>query len=144
MQRYAYDHATQSLSPLMPGEVGKNAQGKDAPRNQWVRYDDVKKAGPYLKNMVDEAYGKGLQHGNEQAHMAASAPTKDKRTEQLLNELYHDRARLERVVKSAVDTMKLVITALNESLDDKKEYDTGMMENHAGALAQFVELHADT
>lgn len=60
------------------------------------------------------------------------------RTSQLINELYHDRARLERVVADAVSVMETVESALDVLYgeDDQAEI--------MGHVKQFVDTHKGT
>lgn len=55
-----------------------------------------------IQKRVDAAYELGLTQGRTQASQTVVDMTSDTRTNQLLNELYHDRARLEKVVATAV------------------------------------------
>jgi hypothetical protein len=89
------------------------------------------------KPNVEREIAKARQEGYEQAqnHMLTPGPVvtipefphdaKDTRTNQLLNELYHDRARLERVVKDAKDLADTFIDLLNGVRDDE-DYVAGL------------------
>jgi hypothetical protein len=66
-------------------------------------------------------------------------PKPDKRTEQLLNELYHDRARLEKIVANAVK----VVRGIKEYAE---EIEHGAVTDEdaayvAGQIDQFLDQH---
>jgi hypothetical protein len=66
-------------------------------------------------------------------------PKPDKRTEQLLNELYHDRARLEKIVANAVE----VVRGIKEYAEEI-EHGAATTEGAAyvaGQIDQFLEQH---
>ena len=69
---------------------------------------------------------------NEAAQGECTSDDTDKTTKQLLNELYHDRARLERVVKNACDLVVFLAAAVSGNEDVDEEYAVGLAE-------QFVD-----
>jgi hypothetical protein len=73
-----------------------------------------------------------------------------KRTSQLLNELYHDRARLERVVKDAVSLMETIERFLERDSTSTPKWGSGeAMTTHqheawvTGLIDQFIDTHGE-
>lgn len=62
------------------------------------------------------------------------------RTSQLLNELYHDRARLENVIEDAVKIMEAAVDNLEDYQDEIDDVETGAVEL-VGHLKQFIDTH---
>jgi len=81
-----------------------------------------------LEQAHEEGYDAGYLHGQ-----AAQVPVTDKHVERLLNELYHDRARLERAVNDAVELCQTAMQ-LEETERDDSEYVLGLLQ-------QFVDTH---
>jgi hypothetical protein len=118
----------------------------DRDSNNWVKLEDANAAIQLARDERADSYGNGYANGMvvglaKAQNKALSAtltgiPLADQssatRTNQLLNELYHDRARLERVVKDAVALAKSSATAL-QWLNKEPE--------HVGFLRQFVDTH---
>lgn len=82
----------------------------------------------YIASREDEVYRPALTFKPD------ALPSKvDQR---LLNELYHDRARLERVVTDAVDLLK----AVEEYLDGKDLRTKDLLD---GMVVQFIDTHGE-
>lgn len=64
------------------------------------------------------------------------------RTSQLLNELYHERARLENVVEDAVEIMEVAVQIVNEQQELCDDGDTFEPE-FRGHAQQFIDTHGD-
>lgn len=84
----------------------------------------------------DAAFGSILATRINQAFDAAPVPDNTKTTAQLLNELYHDRARLEKVIK---DHVVLAEDILANAAADNKLSQTG--SKLKGALVEFVRTN---
>lgn len=101
------------------------------PFGYWVLYRDA-------QDEIEAAYQRGLEaaHTNLKLALPELQPKADgTRTNQLLNELYHDRARLERVVRDAVE-LCLTAMELEETERDDSEYVLGLLQ-------QFVDTHEE-
>lgn len=82
----------------------------------------------------DEGLHSAWQTGYDAAKADfASVQSDDSDRKRLLNELYHDRARLERVVKDAVELCQTAVQ-LEKTERDDSEYVLGLLE-------QFVDTH---
>jgi flagellar biosynthesis/type III secretory pathway protein FliH len=87
-----------------------------------------------LKQANEEGYNEGYTDGQADKGPVIVKPNfTDKHVERLLNELYHERARLERVVKDAVELCQTAIQ-LEETERDDSEYVLGLLQ-------QFVDTH---
>ena len=142
MKVYEIVGASQPGVYMKPGE-GQNL-AYDGNSNKWVKLEAAQAA-------INAAYAEGheaasksallrprqfaAEHESKQPHHKDIGPivTGDTRTNQLLNELYHDRARLERVVKDAVELCQTAMQ-LEETERDDSEYVLGLLQ-------QFVDTH---
>jgi len=107
---------------MAPGR-GESTIDLDHDANEWVKLEDA-------KAFALAEYERGKLDARRSAIPLADQSNAT-RTNQLLNELYHDRARLERAVKDAVTLAKSVIANIPE-VDDTEL---------AGHLLQFVDTH---
>lgn len=105
-----------------------------APAGSWVRYSDAAKAIKEARKLVQR--------------LPAEPAAQDKRTEQLLNELYHDRARLERVLKDAV----MLVSTLKDVIDGEPMFaaktgrqlgESEAQQWAAGLAQQFTDTHGE-
>lgn len=102
---------------------------------------------------LETEYQRGLEHGKQviavwpQYTNGVKQDPTDTRTNQLLNELYHDRSRLERVVKDAVALMTGIDQYLQEDFETGSEgrwVDQDSMRSYlTGCIDQFVDTHGD-
>lgn len=149
MQRYAYDHNNQApMISLKEGEVGKDQNGNDAHLNQWVRYLDVQPEIGRLKGIIAE-------HDRAVFNVEVAVPVEQysppgemrggpkdlvvsgERINQLLNELYHDRSRLERQLQHAAELAADAAQAFQDLLN--KDYgDRGVEEPMSEELVAAV------
>jgi hypothetical protein len=92
MQRYAYDHENKGpMIYLKEGEVGKDRAGNDA------RYWEV-------ENLVEENKRlQGIIAEHDRATFSIQSAPDETRTNQLINELYHERSRLEKQLQHAAE-----------------------------------------
>jgi hypothetical protein len=86
-----------------------------------------------LETEFKRGYGFGKQDGAREVAQAAQVAEDSSDRKRLLNELYHDRARLERAVKDAVDLCETAMQ-LEETTRDDSEYVLGLLQ-------QFVDTH---
>jgi hypothetical protein len=98
-------------------------------------------AGTANPEMDSATFGRMQRFVADQADRIAERDQTDKLTKQLLNELYHDRARLEKVVQDAVAVIQ---KAYNQMFDIDT---TSVIENEwhytMGQMSQFVDTHGD-
>lgn len=94
---------------------------------EWMQWEKA-------RNDYDTGYLQGFKNGKNAAWNVKQVKEPDQRTNQLLNELYHDRARLERVVTDAVNTMEAVLDLLDGTSPLSKD-------TLYGTLCQFVDTH---
>ena len=146
MRVFAFSAENDAEGAFMAPGRGESTIDLDHDANEWVKLEDAKafalaeyERGKFDNQKAvnyDDPYGHGFANGVAIGEARRSAiPLADQsnatRTNQLLNELYHDRARLERAVKDAVTLAKSVIANIPE-VDDTEL---------AGHLLQFVDTH---
>jgi hypothetical protein len=119
------------MTPITPAYV--------PPTDGEIFWSDFNKAGMSAPVPLTETqqYQAGVRFMEDKLRVEQATGKK------LLNELYHDRARLERVVKEACATMQLIRNGLNLEADGIEEITREDKANWLGAVAQFVDLHAN-
>lgn len=120
----------------------------------WVYYDEAQVE---IENALNRGFERGFEEGLTQGKAAPvksveSAkysqpklkPGHDSDRKRLLNELYHDRARLERVVRDAAHLMGKVV-AYAESYHWVDEDGESVVNDYPllGSLEQFVDTHKE-
>jgi hypothetical protein len=137
-----YDDAKKEIGAAL-------AQGRAEGQTKLDAYMDLDKQ-EITQADLDTAYQNGLNNASEFSRIqgvvsdqADRIAARDKRTEQLLNELYHDRARLEKVVAEAASLVDLGHNLLLARQQGKDPSIVGDEDYILGHMAEFVDTHGD-
>ena len=125
---------------------------REAAGGYWVMYGDAMK---YAEELREEQRAKDVERLQETSKpVERSLDATTQRTNQLLNELYHDRARLEKAIANICEliddriTLNKMIDTYNDEIDNGLDHtvklddlDHDLLVNLT-AMAQFWDTHA--
>lgn len=100
---------------------------------------------------IEDLYSEGFKSVPNEDHkdVPPQIAAQDTRTNQLLNELYHDRARLEKVVDDGVDVIDTLMKVIECTRTGDDQDDDGALTDEEyiawayGLGQQFTETHGD-